>query len=112
MERKVKDMAVKDIKRVCELMGWSGNPHIGNLSAQQEDSFPEYFKLIKVISQDQDEKKEKKEKITINKEVMSLVTTAVLNLTPDSDQKKRSIDEALEMKSVSNNVVSIYICFC
>jgi hypothetical protein len=106
MERKVKDMAVKEIKRVCELMGWSGSSHIGNLSAQQEDSFPEYFKLIKVISHDQDEKKEKKDRELNNKEVMSSLTTAVLKPTPDS-VKKRSIDEALEMKAVSHIVVSI-----
>jgi hypothetical protein len=72
----------------------------------KKNYFLVYFKLIKVRAHDQDEKKEKKEKKErefINKEVMSSVTT-VLKPTPDS-VKKRSIDEAFEMKTVSNILV-------
>jgi hypothetical protein len=105
-ERKMKDMYTRELKRICDVMGWMGSPHPSNLSAQEADAPSDYYEVYRSITMDLVEKQEGKDRESNNRVVMSNVTSALLS--PSSDKtRKRALEDVLEVKSVSSTEVSI-----
>jgi hypothetical protein len=109
-ERKMKDMYMRELKRICDIMGWMGSPHPSNLSAQEAESPSEYYDVIKSIAIDLVEKQEGKDRDTRNRELMSNVTTTLLT-TPIQKSRKRAIEDVFDTKTTNSTEVSNYIIY-